>query len=236
MERQIWAFDKFWIIWSSCLDRPRTINEIQDFWGYDGNALYQKGISKPIWKEMLEQGFIENKGKVKVRGVSGDLIYGKLEWMANYLEEVAKEARVKHENDQPFQLFKCIENKKKLIYYIDSNRTTFFLLPRLKMLFGDKEGLKANFELCITAPINVVFNYYIISTLKKKLNLDLNSIFLLSQSLIFTPYLKTNFLGYYKSVIKELSLKELPAGIFNEAETFKLWKNQAKDILNQLNL
>jgi hypothetical protein len=185
---------------------------------------------------MLEQGFIENKGKVKVRGVSGDLIYGKLEWIADYLEEKAKEARVKHENDQPFELLKCIENKKKLIYYIDNNRTVFFLLPRLKMLFGDKDGLKSNFELCITAPVNVVFNYYIISTLKKKLNLDLNSVFLLSQSLIFTPYLRTNFLGYYKSVIKELSLKELPTGIFNEAETFKLWKNQAKDILNQLNL
>ena len=236
MEKKIWAFDKFWVIWCSCLDRPRTINEIQDFWGYDGNALYQKGLSKPIWKEMLEQGFIESKGKVKVRGVSGDLIYGKLEWITDYLEEEAKEARIKRGNDQPFQLLKCIENKKKLVYYLDNNRTAFFLLPRLKMLFGDKEGLKANYELCITAPINIIFNYYIISTLKKKLNLDLNSIFLLSQSLIFTPYLKTNFLGYYKSVIKELSLKELPEGIFKEGETFRLWKNQAKDILSQLNL
>jgi hypothetical protein len=233
--KQVWAFDKFWIIWSSCLDKPRTINEIQDFWGYGGNALYQKGMNKPIWKEMLEQGFIETKGKVKVRGVSGDLIYGRLEWITDYLEAESKE-RVKQDNDMLFRLFKCIDNKKKLVYYLDNNRTVFFLLPRLRLLFGDKEGLRANYELCITAPIIVVFNYYIISTLNKKLSLDLDSIFLFSQSLVFTPYLKTNFLGYYKSVIKELSLKELPAGIFNQAETFRLWKSQAKDILNQLNL
>ncbi len=235
MERQIWSFDKFWIIWSSCLDKPRTLNEIQDFWGYDGNALYQKGLVKPIWKEMIEQNYIEAKGKVKIRGVSGDLIYGKFEWITTYLDEQAKE-RLKRNNDHLFQLLKCIENKKKLIYYLDTNRTIFFMLPRLQILFGNKDNLKANYELCITAPLNVVFNYYIISTLKKKLKLDLNSIFLLSQSLIFTPYLSTNFLEYYKVVMKELSLKELPLGIFNEAATFKFWKDYAKSILNEINI
>lgn len=236
MEQQLWVFDKFWIIWSSCLDKPRTLNEIQDFWEYDGNALYQKGLNKPIWKEMLEQGFIESKGKVKVRGVSGDLIYGKLEWIPNYLEELSKELRVKHENEQLFHLLKCIENKKKLLYYIDTNRTVFFLLPRLKILFGKKDLLKANYDLCITAPLTIIFNYYIITTLKKKLKLELDSIFLLSHSLIFTPFTRINFLGYYKAVMKELSLKELPLGIFNEAATFKLWKDYAKDILKEINL
>ncbi|MBU5690248.1 MAG: hypothetical protein QXM68_04025 [Candidatus Aenigmatarchaeota archaeon] len=236
MERQIWAFDKFWIIWSSCLDRPRTINEIQDFWSYDGNALYQKGLNKSIWKEMLEKGFIESKGKVKVRGVSGDLIYGKTEWIFDFLDENAKKSRVSFENDLPFHILSCIKNRKKLLYYIDTNREVFFMLQRLKILFGDKQNLKNNYELCITAPLITIFNYFIIVTLKKKLKVDLDSILLLSQSLIFTPYFGTNFFSYYKSVIKDLSTKEMPLDLFDEAKVFKLWKDYSKEIMKEVNV
>lgn len=236
MERSILALDKFWMIWVSCLDKPRTINEIQKLWDYGGNALYQKGIKEPIWIEMLKANYIQSKGKMKVRGVSGELLYGNFDWVIDYLNKTFSEMKLHRDYSLPFQLLDCIENKKKFLHFLDTNREVFFLPHRLKILFGNKENLKNNYELCMTAPIISIYNYFIVKTLKKKIKIDVDTVFLFSQSMIFTPYLKTDFLGYYKEVLKDLSLKEIPSEIINETRVFKLWKDHAKSLLNSLNL
>ena len=51
--KELWDFDKFWLIWTSCVDKPKTIKGVQKEWDYRGNSLYQKGRKKPIWEEMI---------------------------------------------------------------------------------------------------------------------------------------------------------------------------------------
>ena len=236
MDKQIWALDKFWIIWVSCLDRARTINEIQKIWNYDGNALYQKGLKEPIWKEMMKGGFLQSKGKAKFRGVYGDLLYGNFDWTLDFMKNLFSEIKLHQENPIPFNLLECLENKKKFVYFLDTNREIFYLPSRLKILFGNKDNLKNNCELSITAPMLTLYNQIIINALKKKIQIEADTIFLFSQSLIFTPYTRINFFGYYKEVLKDLSIKEIPEGIVNETKLFKLWKEYAHKILKALNL
>lgn len=234
MERSIFTLDKFWVIWVSCLDRPRTISEIQKLWGYEGNALYQKGLEEPIWIEMIKEKYLQSKGKVKIRGVSGELLYGNFDWVMDYLTTNFSKMKLHREYSLPHQLIDCIENKKKFLYFLDTNREIFFLPQRLKTLFGNKEILKNNYELCITAPMLIIFDYFIITTLKKKLNLGEDTIFLLSHSLVFTPNLSINFFDYYKEVMKELSLKEMPLGIINQTKIFKLWRDYAHKMIHSI--
>lgn len=236
MGKSLWNFDKFWVIWVSCLDRPRTINEIQRIWNYDGNALYQKGLKAQIWSEMVKSNILQAKGKVKVRGVTGQLLYGTFDWVVDYVNNFFAELKLKYDHPLPSKLFECAENKKKLIYFLDTNRDIFFLPHRLKILFNNKENLKNYYELCITVPIIAVYNQYMINTLKKRLGIDSDTIFLFSQSMIFNPVVKINLLGYYKEVLNDLSSKELPLGMVNESALFKLWKENANKFLSSLNL
>ena len=226
---KLWDYDKFWIIWVSCLDKPRTIKDIQKFWGYEANALYQKGEKRPIWQEMLEKGFLEQRGRVRKRGAAGILLYGKLDWLLDYLKSFFKDLRVKSENPLPSHLFDCFD-KNKLIKFLEKKRTTFFFINRIKVLFGNKENLKNNPEMCFFVPMIVLLNFFIISTLKKRMKLGKETLFLVTQSLVFNIGLKVNLVKYTKELLTELKTGGIPEGLIDERKVFQVWKRYAEEI------
>jgi len=231
---RLWNYDKFWVIWCSCVDKPRTIKEIQRIWDYKGNALYQKGMRKPIRKEMLDDGFIEDKGKIKERGVSGNLIYAKLDWVPKFLYEFFLDLKLKYNNVLPSQLFDCIVNKKRFIKFLDENRDTFFFPDRLKVLFSDKDTLKNHCEMCLVAPMLVMLNLLMLRVLEKQLKLKKEMLFIVTQSMVFNPAVKLNFFDYSRLVMKDLKMKSIPGGIFDEKKVFVLWMKSAQKIYSDL--
>lgn len=231
---ELWEYDKFWVIWASCLDKPRTIKEIQRIWGYKGNALYQKGMRKSISKEMIDGGFLEIKGEVKERGVTGKLVYGKLDWVPKFLLDFFIDLKMKYGNSMPSQLFECIIDKKKFIKFLDENRLTFFFPEKLKILFGNKESLKNNYEMCIVAPMLVLFNTVMLRLLQRQLKLKKELLFIVTQSMVFNPSPRINFFDYSRHVMKDLKIDRIPRGLLNQAKLFKIWISSAQKIYSEL--
>lgn len=231
---ELWEYDKFWMIWCSCVDKPRTIKEIQRIWGYKGNALYQKGMRKSIPKEMIDDGFIEDKGMIKERGVSGKLIYAKLDWIPKFLYEFFINLKVKYNNILPSQLFDCVVDKKRFVKFLDENRATFFFPERLKVLFGDKDTLKNHYEMCVVAPMLVMLNLLILRLLEKQLKLKKEMLFIVTQSMVFNPAVKVNFFDYSRLVMNDLKMASIPGRIFDERKIFVLWMKSAQKIYSDL--
>jgi len=231
---ELWEYDKFWVIWCSCVDKPRTVKEIQRIWGYKGNALYQKGMRESIPKEMIEDGYLEVKGKVKERGVSGTLVYAKLNWIPKFLLDFFIDLKMKYGNTMPSQLFDCIIDKKRFIRFLDENRVTFFFPEKLKTLFGGKETLKNNYEMCIVAPMFVLFNTVMLNLLQKQLKLKKELLFIVTQSMVFNPCPKINFFDYSRHVMKDLKTDKIPRGFINRAKLFKIWIRSAQKIYSDL--
>jgi len=231
---ELWEYDKFWVIWCSCVDKPRTIKEIQRIWSYKGNALYQKGMRKAIPQEMIDEDYIESKGTVKERGVSGNLLYAKLDWIPKFLYDFFIGLKVKYNNTLPSQLFDCILDKKKFIKFLDRNRATFFFPDRLKVLFGEKDTLKNHYEMCVVAPVLVMLNLLMLRLLEKQLKLKKEMLFIVTQSMVFNPACRINFFDYSRLVMKDLKMESIPGGIFDERKIFVLWMKSAQKIYTEL--
>ena len=231
---ELWDYDKFWVIWCSCIDKPRTIKEIQRIWKYKGNALYQKGMRKPIAKEMIDDGFLVYKGTVKERGVTGILFYANLDWLPEFLDKFFKDLKIKFNNSLPSKLYECIQDKKRFIQFLDEKRTVFFLPERLKILFGDSENIKTNYEMVIMVPMLFLFNLLVLRVLQDQLKLKKEMSFIVTQSMVFNPSLRINFLDYSTSLMKDFKVESIPARLVDEKKLFKLWLTAARKIYSDL--
>jgi len=231
---ELWDYDKFWVIWCSCIDKPRTIKEIQRIWKYKGNALYQKGMRKPIAKEMIDDGFLVYKGTVKERGVTGILFYANLDWLPEFLDKFFKDLKIKFNNSLPSKLYECIQDKKTLIQFLDEKRTVFFIPERLKILFGNSENIKTNYEMAIMAPMLFLFNLLILRVLQDQLKLKKEMSFIVTQSMVFNPSLRINFLDYSTSLMKDFKVENIPPRLVDEKKLFKLWLSAARKIYSDL--
>lgn len=227
-------FDKFWVIWSGCLDKPRTIKDIQKVWGYSGNALYQKGLQRPIYEEMEAQGFIKRVSKIKKRGVSGVTLESNFRWIPGYLDELGKRSNFQNNNYIILEILNSIKDKKGLVRFIKDHKEAFFFIDNVKLLFGDKENLKSNYEMIIFAPILVLLNIHAWRILKKKMGVDDNIIFFLTSTFIFNVNPRLNFMDYFLRVSKNLKDVPIPSTIFNQEKIFGTWKKYSSKIKDSL--
>ncbi len=221
MPSRLWEFDKFWVIWCSCLDQCRTLKQIQRIWGYKGNALYQKGERLPLWKEMVEKGVLEERGVIKKRGVSGKLLYGKMGWVENYLSELLTTLKYENNNPLPFDLMECFSDKTLLVKYLEENRRNFFSIENLKTLFGNKENLKNYGNLALFSPIASILLVSFTSFLSSE-GLSEDVLSLVFQPLIFQPNFCVNFLGYFQNVTKSLKPETVPTGLVSKKRLFRV--------------
>src|SRR4030067_2327332 len=220
----ILKFDKFWVIWGTSLDAPRTVKDVQRIWGYEGNALYQKGLERPILEEMIEKGFVKKVSKVKMRGVSGLTIEGNFDWVPDYLEKFAKDTNLRSNNPLILEILDSIGDKKALLRFIKDHRQSFYFIERVELLFGNKESLKSNYDMLVFAPILTILNIYAWKMLQKRMGIDENITFFLTSTFIFNMNPKINFLDYFLLVAKDFRDVELPSTMFDQAKVFSLWK------------
>jgi hypothetical protein len=87
---------KFWIIWFSCLESPRSIKEIHRLWDYSegSKALYQPagtGHEKSIGEEMIQEGYLTVADEEKKRGATAKKLNSETDWFTTYFKEVAIE-------------------------------------------------------------------------------------------------------------------------------------------------
>lgn len=222
MAKELFGYDKFWVIWASCLDKPRTVKEVQRAWGYGGNSLYQKGQEVNIWKEMADKGYLLRQGRVKKRGVSGVLLYSRLEWVPEYLKASLSEQKFRFNNAVPYDVFECFD-PQELVAFLDKERSSFFLLGNLKTLFGTKEWLRGYREMCLLAPLKAIVDIYLISFLKEQLSLDRDTFFLATVPVVFGIGC-VDYGEYFLKVAKVVKSNGLPEKLFSRKKLMAIWK------------
>lgn len=221
--KNLWEFDKFWVIWCSCIDKPRTLKEIQKLWEYEGNSLYQKGISQAIWKEMIDEGFLEDRGPVKQRGVYGRLLYAEIHWIKDFLDNFFKELKFRKKNELGFKVWNAVSDKKMFAHFLDDNRNVFYFIERILLLFGGKETLRDYKEHVILVPLTITFDLYILKHFSNILKYE-DMKYMLSKSFVFSPLYRLNIIEYAKIIYQELRPENIPERMFNRQKVFGVWK------------
>jgi hypothetical protein len=227
MQKNLWDYDKFWLIWVSCIDKPRTIKDIQNLWGYKGNSLYQQGRKDAIWVEMISEGFLERRGTIEKRGVTGLLLYANMDWIGKYLQIIAAKTKYKLKNPVPSEIIECFD-KKRLIGFFNEKRVQFFLIDKIKLLFGEKENLREQYEMCIIAPMMVILDIFMLDTLSKEMGLHDDTYYIISQPIIFNPCFSVNFYEYFIAVSKDIKPKDIPEDLLIKEKIFQIWKEFTK--------
>ena len=76
----LFDYTNFWLIWLSCAEKPTTLFKIQKRWKIKTNYLYHKerGLKKPLFRSMIDGGFIEKNGKE---------ITARFDWIPSYVVE-----------------------------------------------------------------------------------------------------------------------------------------------------
>ena len=223
--KNLWDYDKFWVIWASCADRPRTLKEIQRIWRYEGNSLYQKGINRPIWKEMVDEAYVEERGTVKQRGVYGTLIYARMEWIRHYLDYVFTNLHLLHRNDLGFRLWNTMEDKKMFIKFLEDHRTTFYFIDNLRLLFGDKETLRAYGPQVVMIPLAITFELEVTRQFSKMARTKDDVAYAPSKSLMLSPLFNLNYAEYFRRVVEDIGPEKLPEGMISVHKLFSIWKD-----------
>ncbi len=222
MAKDLFSYDKFWVIWVSCLDKPRTIKEIQKLWEYEGNSLYQKGQESNIWKEMVRDGYLVRQGRVRKRGVTGVLLYSKLDWVPGYLKAKLSEEKFRLSNPLPYDLFQCFD-ASEFIKFLDSQRGSFFLMSALKGMFGAKENLRDYKDMCLLAPMMTIIDIYIISFLKENMGLKKDTFYLAAMPAVFNVS-GINFQDYFLHVFKSVKSSHFSKNLFSRERLMALWR------------
>ena len=83
VKEKLTDYKNFWTIWLSCAGQEKGISlfGIQTMWGIQTNYLYHReaGLGKPIFRPMMEQGFID---------VVGNKIKPKFGWIPDYVSQL----------------------------------------------------------------------------------------------------------------------------------------------------
>jgi hypothetical protein len=185
---------------------------------------------------MVEMGALEERGVVKRRGVSGRLLYGKMGWIRDYLDVTAKQLKYTQGNPLLFDVCECFPNKARLVKFLDERRKTFFSLPTVKTLFGNKENLRDYGNLAIFCPITTILLSSLISLIREEGVTERETLLLLLQPVIFNPNFLINFPGYFKAVMSELRPDQIPRRLISREALFRLWKRYVRDISTQVKL
>ncbi len=120
-EKKVENYGNFWLIWLSCASKPKSLFQIQFEWGISTNYLYhrERGLKKRISEIMLQENYIERKGK--------NLI-AKFDWVPTYLSRQLPEIVIK-------------KYGRKFLTFLVNNRQAIFDLGNLKILFKNDPSL-----------------------------------------------------------------------------------------------
>lgn len=120
-EKRVEKYGNFWLIWLSCVSKPRSLFQIQFDWGISTNYLYhrERGLRKRISEIMVQQNYVEKKGRSLV---------AKFDWVLDYLSQRFPELMIR-------------KYGRKFLRFLMDNRRAIFDLENLKLLFNNNPSL-----------------------------------------------------------------------------------------------
>lgn len=153
---------KFWMIWFSTLDKPRTLKEIHELWNYSegSNALYKpagKGHEKNIHKEMIDEGFLKVEKEEQVRGATSQKLYAETDWYFEYIKEkYYEESEDNSVWDSKKEVNESLENKDV--------RKMLFDFEAFKKLLGSRKEVSQHKDVAVLYALTI--SYVVIATKK----------------------------------------------------------------------
>lgn len=208
--KKLFNYNNFWLIWLGCAGNPEgtSVFKIQENWKIKTNYLYHKeaGLGKPLVKNMIEAGYLEQKKKG---------IVSRLEWIPAYMLE-----RHKMQPGNGWSINEFIIAKAPIIQkFIEKNRNVLFdpqILSRLYM--SDINAIK-KYGSCI---FDDIYLFAFVSNLAPfciSNNAEI-VVRMLDTAVAFSP--ERDLLGYFSSLRQKIPDSEIPRMIENEAALVRL--------------
>ncbi|MEM5777203.1 MAG: hypothetical protein QXJ06_02035 [Candidatus Aenigmatarchaeota archaeon] len=149
---------KIWIIWISCLDKPRSIKEILEIWNYNkkGGALYRKELIK----KAFEIGMLQQGEKIPSKEIK---YYSIFDWFnKDFYEYVIKKNTFTFDTTMEKEALLKLVKKDDYRKFLDKDevRKFFFSIDKIKKLYnGDTMKVRLSGGLAVFYPIIFVQLY-----------------------------------------------------------------------------
>jgi len=204
-------YKNFWLIWINCASRKEGVSlfKVQTEWGIKTNYLYhnEAGLGKPLFKCMVEQGYLEKSGKnLKPR-------FG---WIPGYMAKRYKPLEFLELPDQWFPN-KFIDLKWPLVQaFVEKYHETIFDPKKIKLLYrGNKDLLGSHGPSIFTDVfLYVMFRNIMSFTSKYKADVVLRMI-----STLISLSTEANVINYiHKLHVDQKDIIDMPVLAANENE------------------
>ncbi len=208
--KKLFEYSNFWLIWLECAGDPEgtSLFKIQEEWNIKTNYLYHKetGLGKSLFKNMIEQGYLENGKKGPV---------AKFDWIPSYVLE-------KHKlTDQSGWSLNgyIIEKMPMMQKFIEHNHTILFDRTILSKLYkGDLNAIKNEGSTIFDDLRLFVFVSNLIPFCKKYgADIVVRMIFT-----IMSFYSEKDLLGYFNALRQKIPEDSIPTVIENEGELVRV--------------
>jgi hypothetical protein len=208
--KNLFNYSNFWLIWLGCAGNPdgTSLFNIQEEWKIKTNYLYHKeaGLGKPLVKNMVDSGYLEQKKKGLV---------SRLDWIPAYMLE-----RHKIQQSSGWSINEFVVSKMPLFQkFIGENRTVLFDRNILAGLYNTDINSIKKYGSCI---FDDLYTFIFISNLVPfcmSNNAEI-VIRMLNTAASFSP--ERDVLGYYNRLRAKIPEDEIPRMIENEAALVKM--------------
>lgn len=208
--KKLFEYSSFWLIWLECAGNPEgtSLFKIQEEWKIKTNYLYHKeaGLGKSLFKNMIEQGYLEDGKKGPV---------AKFDWIPSY---VLEQHKLTNGNEWTLNGF-IIEKMPIMQQFIEHNRSVLFDRTLLNKLYrGNINTIKREG----TTIFDDIRLFVFISNLIpfcKKYGADIVVRMLFT---VVSFYSEKDLLGYFNELRQRIPEGNIPKVIENEGELVRV--------------
>lgn len=208
--KKLFEYSNFWLIWLECAGSSEgtSLFNIQEEWKIKTNYLYHKeaGLGKSLFKNMIEQGYLEN-------GKKGPI--AKFDWIPSYVLEKHK---LTSGNEWSLNSF-IIEKMPQIQQFIEHNRSVLFDRALLNKLYKGNLGTIKREGSTIFDDIRLFVFISNLMPFCKKYGADI------VVRMLFTAvsfYSEKDLLGYFNALRQRIPEENIPKVIENEGELMRV--------------
>ena len=208
--KKLFEYSNFWLIWLECAGEPEgtSLFKIQEEWGIKTNYLYhkEKGLGKSLFKNMIEQGYMQN-------GKKGPT--AKFDWIPSYVLE-----KHKLTDQRGWSLNGFIIEKLPLMQkFIEHNHEILFDRVLLNKLYrNDLDTIKSSGS-TIFDDIRLFVFVSNLMPFCKKYGADIVTRMLFT---MLSFYSEKDLLGYFNELRQKIPEENIPTVIENEGDLVRV--------------
>lgn len=208
--KKLFEYSNFWLIWLECAgdSEGTSLFKIQEEWGIKTNYLYhkEKGLGKSLFKNMIEQGYMQN-------GKKGPT--AKFDWIPSYVLEKHKLTDQRGWSLNGF----IIEKMPQMQKFIEHNHEILFNRTLLNKLYrNDLNTIKSSGS-TIFDDIRLFVFVSNLMPFCKKYGADIVTRMLFT---MLSFYSEKDLLGYFNELRQKIPEENIPTVIENEGELVRV--------------